>query len=254
MASEFSPEDLTEDGFLDGRLRILQPRTGYRAAMDPVLLAAAVPATAGQTVLELGCGAGVASLCLGHRVAGLRLFGLELQADYAALARQNAVANGIVLDVHVGDLAAVPKALRAVEFDHVIANPPYFADGSGTAAENPGREIAQREATPLSEWVATALRRLKPGGWLTLIQSADRLPDLFVCLAQGVGNTTLLPIAPRQGRAAGRIILRCRKGGRGPFTLAAPFILHDGTRHLRDGDDQSAAARAVLRDGAALAF
>ena len=91
----FGAEDLTDDAFLSGRLQLLQPRKGYRAATDPVLLAACVPAKAGQSVLDLGCGAGTASLCLAIRVPGLRHAGLELQPDYADLARQNASPLGV---------------------------------------------------------------------------------------------------------------------------------------------------------------
>ncbi len=247
----FDETDLSEDAFLGGRLRIAQPRHGYRAAMDSVLLAAAVPARAGESVLELGCGAGVASLCLGRRVRGLRLSGLELQPAYAALARRNAAANGQVIDVHDGDLAALPAGLRERSVDHVIANPPYFPAGAGTPAADGGRETAQREATPLDLWLGVALRRLWPGGWLTVIQAADRLPELLTGLGAGAGSVTVLPIASRAGREANRVILRARKGGRGAFRLAAPFILHDGDAHLRDGDDHSAAARAILRDGGA---
>jgi len=251
---EFLPEELTEDGFLNGRLKILQPRHGYRAAMDPVLLAAAVSARSGESVLELGCGAGVASLCLAARVTGLQLTGLELQSDYAALARRNAAANEIVLDVYVGDVSDPPASLRARVFDHVMANPPYFPVAAGTPADDGGREIAQREATPLADWVSTGLRRLRPGGWLTIIQAADRLPDLLAQLGSGVGSITVLPISARTGRSAGRVILRARKDGRSPFSLAAPLVLHDGASHVRDGDDQSAIARSILRDGAAIEF
>lgn len=244
--------EFTTDAFLGGRLSIAQPAKGYRAAADPVLLAAAVTAKAGQAVLELGCGVGVASLCLGWRVADLRLAGLELQPFYAALARRNATANGQAFEVHEGDLAAMPPALGAQSFDHVIANPPYFGDGSGTPARDPGRETSQREATPLAEWIGAGLRRLRPGGWLTLIQSADRLPDILAALGRDAGSVTVLPIAPRAGRAANRVIVAARKGGRAPFRLAAPFVLHDGVAHLRDGDDYTTAARAVLRQAAAL--
>lgn len=254
MVPDFQNDELTEDGFLNGRLRILQPRHGYRAATDPVLLAAAVPARTGESVLELGCGAGVASLCLASRVDDVGLTGLELQANYATLARLNAAANGFRFDVVVGDVSVPPDAIRYQSFDHVIANPPYFAQGCGTAAEDQGRERAHREMTPLADWVSTGLRRLKPGGWLTMIHAANRLPDLLSELSQGVGNITVLPLCSRPGRAAGRVIVRCRKGGRAPFCLAAPLILHDGVGHQRDGDDQSAITRAILREGAAIDF
>lgn len=247
----FADEKLSEDRFLGGRLRILQPRTGYRAAMDPVLLAASVPAKPGQSVLELGCGAGVASLCLGARVAGLQLSGVELQADYADLARRNADANGQVLTVWTGDLAALSGVLRVQSFDHVIANPPYFPANGGTAAQDGGREAAVRENLPLAEWVRVGMSRLKPGGVLVMVQLAERLPDLMAALA-GRGGVTVLPLVPRAGRPANRLILRVKKGSRGAFTLLSPFVLHDGAAHQGDGDSHSAAAQAILRDGAAM--
>lgn len=244
----FAPDQQTQDLFLGGRLRLSQPRHGYRAATDPVLLAAACPARAGQSVLELGCGVGAASFCLGWRVAGLHLHGLERQADYAELAHHNARVTGIGLTVHLGDLTAMPVALRR-GFDHVIANPPFLAPGSGTPARDDGREQAQREETPLAEWLLAARRRLHPGGWLTLIQLAERLPDVLAGLA-GFGAVTVLPLAARVGRPAGRVIVRARKGGRGPFRLLAPFVLHAGACHTGDREDYTPAARAVLRDAA----
>lgn len=239
----FAPDDLTEDGFLGGRLRVLQPLRGYRAATDPVLMAAAVPARAGQTVLELGCGAGVASLCLAARV-DVRLTGLEVQAPYAALARENAARNGIAMQVIDGDVAAMP--IRDA-FDHVMANPPYYA--GGTASGDAGRDMALREGLPLAEWLAAMARRLVAGGWATLILGADRLPDAMAGMPQTLGTVTVLPLAARQGRAAKRIIVQARKGGRGAFTLAAPFVLHEGAAHMRDGDDFTPPAKTILRDG-----
>ncbi len=245
----FAGAELTRDGFLGGALIIRQPKAGYRAGVDPVFLAAAVPAGAGQSVLELGCGAGVASLCLGRRVPGLLLTGLELQDDYADLACRNAAENGIALDVVKGDVAAMPSALRARRFDHVIANPPYYRRGSGTPARDPGREAALGESVALDVWVGAALKRLAPGGWLTLIQRADRLPDLLTALGGGAG-VTVLPLAPRVGRDAALVIVQARRGGRAAFRLLAPVVLHEGARHLADGDDYAPEARAVLREGA----
>ncbi|QBX33634.1 methyltransferase [Paracoccus liaowanqingii] len=240
--------DTRLDGFLNGRLRIAQPARGYRAGADAVMLAAACPAQAGQAVLELGCGAGTAILCLGWRVPGLTLTGLERQADYADLARANAASNGIALTVLTGDLADPPPALRAAPFDHVLMNPPFFL--GGTPAPDPGRAGARLEDTPLSLWIDAGLRRLRPGGWLVAIQRADRLDGVMAALQGRAGAITILPIAARTGRPAGRVLVAARKGARSPLRLLAPLITHAEDAHHRDGEDLTARAGAILRDGA----
>ena len=172
-AQAMSP--LREDGFLGGRLRIAQPVRGYRAGADAVMLAAACPARAGESVLELGCGAGVAMLCLALRVPGIALSGLEVQAEYADLARRNAAANGIPARIHEGDLTEMPAELRAVAFDHVIANPPYFT--AGTTAPETGRGLARHEVTPMAAWIDAALRRLR--GLFVQLQAGHLLDALL---------------------------------------------------------------------------
>jgi tRNA1(Val) A37 N6-methylase TrmN6 len=245
--------ELTRDAFLDGRLQVWQPRRGYRAATDPVLLAAFVPARAGERVLELGCGAGVAALCLARRVPGLELHGLELQADYAALARRNAAENGIALTVHEGDLRAPPPALRALSFHHVLANPPFHPASTVTPGSDAGRDRAHREGeADLAAWIDAALRRLAPRGRLVLIHRAGRLADVLAALAGRAGGIEVLPIASRQGRPAARVLVRARKGTNAPLILHAPLVFHDGDAHLADRESYSAEAQAVLRGMSAL--
>ncbi len=246
----FRDEELSDDKFLCGHLRLLQPQKGYRAATDPVLLAAACPAKSGQSVLDLGCGAGAAALCIGQRVPGVVLAGLELQPAYADLARRNAERNGIAVEVHDGDLMRMPPALRH-DFDHVIANPPYYPAG-GSPSPVAARARAMQVETPLSDWVAAATRRLRPGGWLTLICGADGLPEVLAALSPKLGSAAVLPLAPREGRAALRVIIQARKGGRAPFRLLAPFVIHAGAAHDGDRESCTAAANSVLRDGADL--
>lgn len=246
----FDDSDLSDDKFLMGRLRLLQPVKGYRAATDPVLLAAACPAQPGQSVLDLGCGAGAASLCLGARVPGVVLAGLEVQPAYADLARRNAARNGQEMEVQEGDLTEMPKALRR-GFDHVIANPPYYNAG-GSPSPVAVRDRAVRVDTPIAAWVTAASARLEPGGWLTMIFATPCLPEALAALAPKMGSALVLPLAPREGREAPRVILRARKGGRAAFRLLAPFVIHDGAVHDGDRESYTPAANAILREGADL--
>ena len=243
-------EALTRDAFLNGLVQAWQPAKGYRAATDPVFLAASVPARAGQSVLELGCGVGVASLCLNARVPGLLLAGVELQPEYAALARRNAAENGAAFEVVEADLRALPPTLRERSFDHVIANPPYYA-AQGPAAQDIGRDRALREDTPLADWVDVALRRCRDGGHVSLIHLTERLPDLLAAF-QGRASVIVLPLAARRRRAARRIIVQARKGGRAPFTLLPSFVIHQGDSHPGDGEFFTDEVRALMRSAGAL--
>lgn len=242
----------TEDDFLGGRIRLRQPRTGYRAGVDPVLLAASVPARSGQSVLELGTGTGAALLCLMARVPGLEGVGLERDAQLAALAAENAASNGIAAHIVEADLQAMPEELRARSFDHVLANPPFFDRSGGSPAQEATREGGRGEETPLSAWTEAGIRRLKPGGVLGIIQRIERLPELLVCLDRRLGDITVLPFSARQGRQAKLFILQAKKGARGPFRLLPPFVLHSGPAHVADGDDYTPQATSILRDAAPL--
>lgn len=244
--------DLTLDRILGGKVALWQPRVGYRAGVDPVFLAASVPARAGQTVLDLGCGAGAAALCLGARVPGLRLVGLERQAMYADLARRNAVENAQDFEVVEGDLADLPASLRQLQFDHVIANPPYFRRDQSVPAGTAAREGAHGEDTPLAEWVQVAARRCAPRGYVTFVQRIERLPELVGAFTSCLGSLELFPLIPREGRDPQLFLLRGRKEGRAAFRLCSGMVVHKGAAHDRDEEDYTLDAKAILRDGQSL--
>lgn len=245
---------LSADKFLGGRLVLRQPVKGYRAGADPVLLAAAVPARVGESLLDLGCGAGTAALCAGARVPGLRLAGLERQPAYAALAARNARENGIEMQVHCGDLSAMPEALRQAQFHHVIANPPYFRRDASVPARAHDREGALGEETPLALWVEAAAKRCRPGGSVTFIHRAERLPELMAAFADRLGSLELKPLVPRAGRESQLVLLRGRKGGRAAFRLHAGLLLHAGEIHSDQGSDYTAEASRIMRAAGALDF
>lgn len=244
------PDQLTHDAFLCGKLRLWQPKKGFRAATDPVLLAAACPARPGDSVLDLGTGVGSAALCLATRVPGLALAGIEVQPFYAELARRNAAEAGLPFQVETGDIARLPATLHR-DFDQVIANPPYYPRG-GTPSPDPGRALSLQGELPLQAWVDAAARRLRHGGTLTMIFSTEALAEVLGALGPRLGSVRLLPLMPREGRPALRVLMRARKGGKGGLVLLPPLVLHRGPAH--DGDRESYTPRAneILRLGADL--
>lgn len=251
-ASEAGADDVafetTQDALLGGRVVLRQPAAGYRAAIDPILLAAAVPARPGEHVLELGCGAGAAALALAARLPEIRVTGLERDADLARLCRANIAANDMAGRVAVlaGDLLDPPPQIASGSFDHVMANPPYLEPARADLSPDPGRRAANAEgAAALADWVAAALAAVRRKGWITLIHRADRLDALIAAFAGRAGGITILPLWPKPEAPAKRVILRARKGVRSPTTLLPGLVLHEG-------EGYTAAAEAVLRDAAAL--
>ena len=238
---------ITEDAVLGGRLRLRQPAEGYRVAIDPFLLAAAVEARPGARLLDLGCGVGAAGLALLTRVPEVTVIGLELQADFARLAADNAALNGLAARFAAvgGDIARSP--LRAGGFDQVICNPPFHGAEQGRPAARSAEALATREGAPgLSLWLEAALGHLRPGGRLTLIHRADRLDEVLAGLRGRAGALRVVPLWPAQGKPAKRVIVAARKGAGGPLTLSAGLVLHDAEGRF------TAQADAILRGGAAL--
>ena len=161
----FTDDQLTQDDFLGGLIRIWQPKVGYRAATDPVFLAASVSAKPGQKVLELGCGAGTALSCLCRRVRRLDAFGLEIQANYAELARRNAADNSLEYSVFTGDLLDMPDPIRTAAFDHVFTNPPFYDVSASSAPKDrspsPNSGRANKISSAFKFDLSRSLNRLK---------------------------------------------------------------------------------------------
>ena len=236
----------TEDHFLNGSIVARQPRKGFRSGLDAVMLAAAVPANVDDDVLELGCGAGVASLCLAARCRPVRITGIEVLSELAGLAEANARINGMeqYLRFVTGDALALPPLLRR-DYDHVFSNPP-FHDDSGEKSPRDERALALSDGARLGDWLSAGIRRVRSQGTFTAILRADRLSEALAHLpGQGVA---LFPLWPRTGEVAKRVIIQVRKGSRAPLALRPGLVLHES-----DGRYTPAAA-AVLRDGGSLAL
>ena len=237
----------TLDRLLGGRVVLEQPVAGFRAAIDAVLVAAAVEARPGSRVLDAGCGTGAATLCLARRRPDLALVGLERDPAAAALAVRNVERNarGGVVEVVQGDLLEAPAAVKG-SFDAVLTNPPFNA-ADGRAAAQPSRAAAMVDAVGPAAWLGACLRRLAPGGRLVLIHRADRLPAVLAALEPMAGAIEIVPLWPGpEAASAKRVIVRCRKGARGPAILSRGLVLHDRAGNF------SEAAEAILRHGAAL--
>jgi len=242
-----SPDSLTEDALLGGAIRLKQPADGNRVSIDAVFLAAATPALPDELVLEPGIGSGGAALCLAHRVPHCRVVGIDTDATLVRLAAENAQINGMDRRVTamVGDVRRPPPRLAPGVYAHVMMNPPHMEAARTDPSPNRAKAAARVEDATLAEWIAFALRMVRPRGTITMIHRADRLDEILARLSSGAGETVVFPLWPGRGAPARRVIVRARKGVQTPLRLDAGLILHaDGAKYTPEAD-------AVLR-GAAL--
>ena len=250
--------DVSDDAFLGGALSILQPRNGYRAGLDAVMLAAAVAVDQSLPlrVLDVGAGVGTAGLCLARRAPFAEVVLLEKEPQLAALAAENAARNDLASRVRVvtgvvGASAAELRALGLVEesFGHVIANPPFHDTEAGTVP--PDALKAAAHAMPdaeLEAWARFMARMTAPGGAATIIHKADALPRLLAVLDARFGALKVQPLHPRAGAPAHRVLVQGIKGSRGPLQLLPGFVVH------AEGNAFTPAAQNILRHGAPLSI
>jgi tRNA1(Val) A37 N6-methylase TrmN6 len=252
MVAPDSRNGTSDDAVLGGRLVLRQPLRGHRVGHDAILLAAATAARAGDHVVDLGAGVGAAGLALAKRIAGISVTLVDNDASLAALARDNAVRNGMAnsvsalcLDVAAPASSFAAAGLAAASADCVLMNPPF------NVLENPSPQPQRRAAHAagagtLDEWLGATSRLLRPSGVLTLIWRADGLAAVLAGLAADFGAVTLLPVFPKPGAPAIRVLARAIKSSRAPLALLPGVVLADAA------GKPTTEAEAVLRGGASL--
>lgn len=224
--------EITEDALLGGRIRIRQPKRGYRVNVDTILLAAAIRLeTEGGKgrVVELGCGVGAALLCVAQRYAGshpfARFIGIERDATCAACAKENVALNALNDSAEIIHADALAMSDDIGTFDAVFFNPPYDYPGEGRAPA-PERHDAHIADAPLEDWVKIWSNRMRADATMTIIQRAERLPEILTALEGRLGGVTVIPIRPNPDAVAKRVIVRARKGARRPLRLYRGLDLH----------------------------
>jgi tRNA1(Val) A37 N6-methylase TrmN6 len=255
MAVERGQRETSEDAVLGGRLRLRQLLSGHRVGHDAILLAAASGGRAGEQAVDLGAGVGAAGLALAARVPGLKVTLVEVDAALSRLATENAQLNR--LDDRVRAVACdaenlhalAAAALAAGSVDRVLMNPPFNDASRHNVSSNARRRLAHAgEPGLLPRWITSAAWLLKPGGVLTLIWRADELEEVLGAMTSAFGGLVVLPVEPREGAAAIRVLVRAVKAGHGVTVHLPALVLNDAQGGPTRG------VEAVLRGGQPLAL
>lgn len=246
--------DITEDSFLGGKLSISQPRKGFRAGLDSVLLAAAINAQSGDKVFEIGSGVGTVLFCLMSRVSGLKSFAIEIMDEYHSLSLLNAKRNKFKAELILGDFLK-EKKLKNESYDHVFFNPPYYSAKDYKTSGNKLLEIANIEYPGmLKKMLSLALKRCKPYGYITLIHRPARISDILSILKDGAGEIKILPIVSSNSSMSSRVIVRARKSARGETKLLNPLFIYKNSKNLSFQKEYTSEIYKILKNGCGLNF
>lgn len=239
--------DPEEIHVLDHRVRLLQPVNGFRTSLDSVMLAAACPAQSGEALLDLGCGVGGAGFCVLARVTGTHLTGIDIQPDHVDLAVQNIALNN--MEGRAAFITGDIRSLDIKEFDHVICNPPYLDAGTHTPSPSASKATAlyhTDEDISVKDWIDAGFRNLKNGGSFTIIHRADHTDRIVQSFGKKFGAMEIIPLHPRTGEPAKRVIIRALKNRKTSAKIHAGIVLHNA-----DGSYTGAADR-ILRGAEAI--
>jgi len=240
-------EGITVDDFLGGAVRLMQPKDGYRVSMDTVMLAAAVPAVEGETVLEGGVGTAGAAICLARRIAGVSVHGIELQEDMLALGRRNVDYNALSERISLEQGTITDLSGPQSQYDHVMLNPPYLPAGKAIRPPAATKGLAHMDSVAsLKDWMRFAVHKVKNKGSITIIIRADRMDEVIAHLYKRVGELMIMPLWPRDGVPAKRVIIQGRKGMHGAAHILPGLALHGEIERY------TARAKKILWDGGAL--
>lgn len=240
---------LSDDAFLGGRLHILQPVKGFRAGLDAVMLAAAVPARERQAICDLGSGVGTAGLCVAARVGSLQLTAVDIDPQALARATDNAQRNGLgaTFTTIEADLQGRARNLPRQHFHHVLTNPPFHDDARGTRAPDSAKATARSIAGPaLFHWLRLARAIVRPRGTVSAILPPAQLALAISALSESGQGMTLIPLWPAWEVPAKRMIVRAQMNSKAPLQVHPGVVLHEA-----DGR-QTPQAEAILRHAGAL--
>lgn len=243
--------ETSTDYLMNGTIILEQPLKGYRVAIDPVFLAACVPAQADEFILDVGCGVGAAMLCLARRVPRTKIIGLELQQEYARLANRNIQANQLqaYLEVVTGDLLAPLPRLAMSSFHHVITNPPYYLLDKVTPSIHAAKATATVEMrVTLKQWVDFCLLMVRPKGTFSLILPPDRLEEVLPLFHPKAGDISIYPLWPSAQKPAKRLLIQVRKNSYASTKIFPGLVLHN--THGKYSED----AEKILRHCGTIEF
>lgn len=233
------PPSISTDLFLNGKLKVYQSKEWFKSGSDAVFLSA-FPHISTGSVLEVGCGTGVVSLCLARQFPNIKIEGIDIQKELVMLAQENAKKNNLASQCKftLGDISSPPYEKQT--FDHVVTNPPYF--NSSSPSSNRNIVLAKNHVIPSKNWIHLCTNLVKPRGFIYCIYPTAQI-EVIIQSLNGFGGVTLFPLWPKENTPSKRVLIKAQKSVTKPSAIHKGMVVHneDGT-YTKD-------AESILREG-----
>ena len=228
------------DTFLDGKLHLIQSKSGYRFSIDAILLADFVRVKKNDVVVELGTGCGIVLLMLLKKSNIKRAVGIEIQEELASQALRNARLNSVQDRMYVitGDLRTCPLVPACA--DLVVCNPPYRKAKSGRLNPDAQRAVARHEImVDLTHVIETAKRMLKTAGKFIAIYPAERITDILSMMRSSRIEPKFIRIIHSKPDSEAKLILvEGKRGGRPGLKIGQPLVIYNNDGSHTDEVDR----------------
>ena len=215
--------ELTEDTILNGKIKLFQPKDGYRVALDPIILASFISPMPYRKILDVGCGVGTISLILKMKESAAEITAIDMDKEMCRICAQNSAVNELamnILNVGIED-KTLPKELL---FDHVVTNPPFFRKKSSHFSES--KKLANFETISLVEWISLCINKLKNSGTFSIIHRASRLEEILSTLKNRAGAVKVVPIFSKSNKEANRVVVQAKKSSKSEMKMLPGIVVH----------------------------
>ncbi|MCR5224774.1 MAG: methyltransferase [Alphaproteobacteria bacterium] len=218
-------DEFTQDYILNGKIKLLQPKNGYRVAIDPILLAACVHVKPNQKILDAGCGVGAISLILKNKEPSAQITAIDLDEEMCRLCKQNAELNSCDINVINCNVEDVRAFTQREDFDQIVTNPPFFKKEASRISGK--KQLANFETIELGKWITFCIKKLKNGGIFSIVHNASRTGDILQSVMPSLGDITIVPIYSKLDTDAKRVIVTGKKGRKSDMKIAHGIVVHE---------------------------
>lgn len=227
--------DETVNGLLNGKLRILQKRKGYRYSIDAILLARFCRLKRGDSVIDLGTGNAIILILLATRRLAGRLVGVEIQEELIDMAHRNVAMNGLQENIHLihRDVKDLPGCLEQTSFDVAISNPPYRPVRTGRLNPNRQKALARHEILgSLKDMARAGSLLLRSMGRFYVIYPASRTVDMLAILRDVDLEPKRVQVIHSNTKEDAKLVMaEAVKGGGKELSILRPLFLYDLNGH-----------------------